>query len=106
MKLLKSIFWLGLAFIVIKPADIDIQTTAQQAGSIATKAGKQIIIDQLTSNQCDNFQCSSSKALTLASSFIAKQNENKENNMPQISEPEFKAKIIAPIPRERIKRNS
>ncbi len=101
MFLVRSAFWLGLAFIVIKPVDIDLKASANAASEIATNAGKQIIIDQLTSNQCDNMQCGSGKILTLAQATFANDKLliNKPNNI-SLSEKN------TPIPRPRINRDS
>ena len=111
MFILKSTFWLGLAFIVIKPMDFDMKAQSEAIGQAAINASQKVIIHQLTTAPCKNLQCSGGKALTLASTFLSN-NEQKPTSLDVASLTNIdSAKTIingisAPKPQPRIKRNS
>ncbi len=71
MFLLKSTFWLGMAFIVIKPVGFDMNSANEAVSQAALNASSKIIINQITSTPCNDLQCSGGKALTLASTILS-----------------------------------
>lgn len=62
MFLLRSMFWLTVAFVVLVPrADID--TTVNSLSTQAVAAGQQLIVDQITATtNCETLQCKGGKA--------------------------------------------
>lgn len=63
--LLRSAFWLIVAFIVIRPG-IDINAAASSLTDGAMKAGQQAIATQIEKTECDTLQCAGGKALLAA----------------------------------------
>lgn len=60
MFLLRSVFWLLLAYIVIRPGmDFDPHAAANQA----VAAGQQLVSEQVDAIQCENLQCLGGKAV-------------------------------------------
>lgn len=57
----RSIFWLTVAFMVIKPG-FDFNTAAAQT----VAAGSQVVAQQIQSIECDSFQCAGGKAVIAA----------------------------------------
>jgi hypothetical protein len=62
MFLVRSAFWLGLAFIVMRP-NIDVGTTIASAQAQALEVGKAVIAEQLLAPQCDTLECVGRNAL-------------------------------------------
>jgi len=63
MFLMRSIFWLLVAYAVIRPGmDIDPRAAANQA----LVAGHQLVSEQVDAIQCDSLQCTASKAVFAA----------------------------------------
>lgn len=65
MFLLRSVFWLTLAFLVIRP-DVNVRDTATALSSDAMARGSQFIAAQIESIECDSLQCIGGKALASA----------------------------------------
>jgi len=63
--LLKSAFWLIVAFIAIRPG-IDINAAASSLTDQAMQAGQQAIATQIENTECDTLQCAGGKALIAA----------------------------------------
>lgn len=63
MFVVRSIFWLTLAYVVIKPA-VDFDPNA--AADRAMAAGQQVIATQIDAIQCDSLQCLGGKAVLAA----------------------------------------
>lgn len=57
----RSVFWLTVAYLVIKPG-VDFNDAAQQAMA----AGSQVVVQQIQSIECDSFQCAGGKAVISA----------------------------------------
>jgi len=68
MFLLRSAFWLGLAFIMIVPKvdhpDLGASATALSAQAVA--AGEKLIVDQINQNTCTTLKCAGSQAMIAA----------------------------------------
>lgn len=67
MFLLRSAFWLGLAFMIIQPASVAL--TADSAGALgeqAVSAGKQVIAQKVAEARCDTLECVGGKAAIAA----------------------------------------
>lgn len=65
MFLLRSIFWLTLAFMVIRPG-VDMRETAATLSSEAMAHGSQFVAAQINAIECDSFTCAGGKALATA----------------------------------------
>lgn len=66
MFLLRSVFWLTVAFILIAPKDVDLGQRAQDMSAQAVAAGQQLIVDQILSADCTSFECAGGKAVLAA----------------------------------------
>ena len=66
MFLLRSAFWLGLAFLVMKPGPVDLADTAETLSASALAAGQQLIVEQIENTECASLQCFGGKALLSA----------------------------------------
>ena len=60
----RSVFWLTVAYMVIKPG-VDF-ADAQAASARAMAAGQQVIAEQIQAIECDSFQCIGELGLTVA----------------------------------------
>jgi hypothetical protein len=65
MFLVRSAFWLILAFVVIRPG-VDVGDTANALSSEAMARGSQFISAQIDAIECDSLQCFGGKALVSA----------------------------------------
>lgn len=65
MFLLRSAFWLTLAFVVIKP-EMDVRDAATNLSAEAMTAGSQFISQQIDAIECDTLQCHGGKAVAVA----------------------------------------
>ena len=65
MFLIRSAFWLTLAFLVIRPG-VDVRDTAATISSEAMARGSQFIAQQIESIECDNLTCIGGKAMANA----------------------------------------
>ena len=66
MFLLRSAFWLTVAFILIAPKDVDLGKRAQDMSAQAVAAGQQIIVEQILASECSTIECVGGKALVAA----------------------------------------
>jgi hypothetical protein len=60
----RSVFWLTLAYIVIKPA-VDLPD-ANALSAQAMAAGSRVIAEQIQTIECDSFECIGGKAIAAA----------------------------------------
>ena len=65
MFLLRSAFWLTLAFVIIRP-DVDVRSSAMSLQTDAMARGSQFVSQQIEAIDCDSFQCIGGKALASA----------------------------------------
>lgn len=65
MFLLRSAFWLTLAFVVIR-GDADLGASAESAAHRALAHGSQFVADQIEAIECDSLQCYGGKAALAA----------------------------------------
>lgn len=65
MFLLRSAFWLVVAFLVMKP-NTDIGAAASALSNTAIAAGQQLISEQVRATDCANLQCQGGKAVLSA----------------------------------------
>lgn len=63
MFILRSAFWLTVAFIVMAPKTVDLGAAAQDFSSQAMAAGQQMIVEQIVADKCNTVQCLGGKAL-------------------------------------------
>jgi hypothetical protein len=93
MFLLRSAFWLCLAFVVMTPRNVDLATTASKLSSHAMAAGEKLIVDQINQNTCTTLQCAGGQAMIAA--LIS---SNPSAGTPMHGTP---AIVPVPIPRPR-----
>jgi hypothetical protein len=62
MFLLRSVFWLTVAFLVIRPG-VDMRDTAEAVAGQALAQGTQFVAQQVQSIECDSIQCFGGKAI-------------------------------------------
>ena len=65
MFLLRSAFWLTVAFVVIRP-DVDLGASAEVAAGQALAHGSQFVAEQIAAVECDSLQCIGGKAVIAA----------------------------------------
>ncbi|KKB82717.1 hypothetical protein VW29_15560 [Devosia limi DSM 17137] len=65
MLLFRSIFWLTIAYVVIKPG-VDFHDAATALSGQAVAAGQQIVAEQVQTIECDTIQCIGGKAVLAA----------------------------------------
>ena len=67
MFLLRSAFWLTLAFLIIRPGiGADVSDSAAQLSRDAMARGSQFVAEQIQSIDCTEIQCLGGKALATA----------------------------------------
>ena len=66
MFLLRSAFWLTVAFLVIAPKDVDLGARATDLSSQALAAGQQVIVSQILAADCASVECFGAKAVVAA----------------------------------------
>lgn len=98
MFIVRSAFWLGLAFVVLQPQDWNVGANAQALTDQAIQAGQGAITSQVSSYECKNIECAGSKALFLASGL--------SQHSPQASSPMQGSPSLShpPAPRPRLLR--
>ena len=62
MFLVRSAFWLTVAFVAFHPKDVDLGATANQISGQAMAAGQQIVVSQLLKNDCLLLRCTDAAA--------------------------------------------
>lgn len=94
MFLLRSAFWLTLAFLVIRPGiGADVGDSAATLSRDAMARGSQFIAAQIESIECSDIQCYGGKALATAALSTS----------PQVGSPMHvrPANTVVPLPRPR-----
>lgn len=61
MFLVRSAFWLTLAFIVIHPKDMDLGAAANQLSGQAMAAGQRLVVAQVLNPDCPLLQCAAAR---------------------------------------------
>lgn len=87
MLLVRSIFWLTLAYIVIKPG-VDLANTASTLSSQAVSAGTRVVAEQVENIECETLQCLGGKAVLSAAM----------QSSPAIGPPMHETPIASPVP--------
>lgn len=62
MFLLRSAFWLTLAFLIIRPG-VDIGASADALTRQAVASGQKLVIEQIIQNECISVECVGGKAV-------------------------------------------
>lgn len=62
MFLVRSAFWLTVAFLVIGPKDVDFGRAADDLSSQAMAVGQQIIAHKVLETECSTLECMGGKA--------------------------------------------
>ena len=57
MFLLRSAFWLTVAFVAFHPKDVDLGATASQLSGEAMAAGQRMVVSQLLNRDCPLLTC-------------------------------------------------
>ena len=63
MFIVRSAFWLAVAFVAMAPKDVDLGATAANLSQQAMAAGQQLIVSQIIQNDCDTIECQGGKAV-------------------------------------------
>lgn len=87
MFLLRSAFWLTLAFLVIRP-DVDMADSAARLSSDAMQAGSQFVAAQIEAIDCTELHCIGGKAMASAAL----------NSLPPTGTPMHVAPVDGPVP--------
>lgn len=66
MFLLRSAFWLTVAFMLIAPKDVDLGQRAQELSAQAVAAGQKVVVSQILSSDCSTIECAGGKAVLAA----------------------------------------
>jgi hypothetical protein len=66
MFILRSAFWLTIAFVAIAPKHVDLGAAAGDFSSQAMAAGQQLIVDQILDAECSTVECMGTKAVVAA----------------------------------------
>ena len=66
MFLLRSAFWLTVAFIALAPHGVDLRGAAGEMSADALAAGQRLIVGQILSADCHTLQCTGGKAILTA----------------------------------------
>lgn len=92
MFIVRSAFWLAVAYMLIKPG-VDFDPTAADR---AMAAGQQVIVQQIAAIECDSLQCVGGKAMLAAAI----------PNPPSIGKPMHVPPMVqdVPYPRPRLHR--
>ena len=59
--ILRSVFWLGLALLIIQPRGMDLSGSAQQLGATAMETGRTVALDGIGQIACDSIECTGAK---------------------------------------------
>ena len=62
MFVLRSAFWLGVAFLVMAPKGTDFGAAATDLSQQAMAAGQQLIVTEILQNDCNTIECLGGKA--------------------------------------------
>ncbi|ODT81656.1 MAG: hypothetical protein ABS76_10890 [Pelagibacterium sp. SCN 64-44] len=92
MFLLRSAFWLTLAFLVIRPG-VDMGDAAATLSSEAMARGSQFVAQQIEAIECDNLTCIGGKAMASAALQTTSQAARPMHAQP--------AAVPVPLPRPR-----
>jgi hypothetical protein len=63
MFIVRSAFWLGVAFLVMAPKGTDFGAAATDLSQLAMAAGQQVIVSQILENDCTTIECLGGKAV-------------------------------------------
>jgi len=99
MFLVRSAFWLGLAFVIIQPQGMDFGAKASAIGSSVTRSGQEAFVQHLDSLDCNSLKCAGGKAVLLASG-------NRNNSSQASTMQDSQSLTLAPVPRPRPDRAS
>lgn len=82
----RSVFWLGLAYMVIRPG-VDLP----DAGALSARAmaaGTQVVAEQVSNIECDSLQCVGGKAVIAAAL----------QSSPSVGLPMHETPTVSPVP--------
>lgn len=89
MFILRSAFWLTVAFFMMAPQSVDLGAAAQDFSSQAVTAGQGLIVSQVLAKDCNTVQCLGGKALVAAAitSSPSVDNAMQDSSMPPVPLP-------------------
>lgn len=91
MFLVRSAFWLTVAFLVIRPG-MGIDTDALKHQAVAT--GQKLVLEQVLRTQCTSLECASAQAVVAVATM-------QTTSTPSVVSPMQSSSIVAPVPRPR-----
>ncbi|MCF6303427.1 MAG: hypothetical protein L3J13_09560 [Devosiaceae bacterium] len=108
MPIVKSIFWLGVAFVVIGP-QIDYQGSASSISNQAINAGQQLLVEQTNVATCSTIECLGTKMAVSAGvkaiEDFLEPASNTNNTTSQTMNDFSTTALLVPKPRARISRS-
>jgi hypothetical protein len=90
MFLLRSMFWLTVAYVVMQP-QVDLRQTGESLSTSAVAVGQQVVLQTLRTGECASLECQAGKVL--ASAVLTK-NPSSDSTMQD-------SHSTVPIPRPR-----
>jgi hypothetical protein len=84
MFLVRSAFWLTVAFLVIGPKDVDLGRAAGDLSSQAMAAGQQMIAQKVLETECSTLECMGGKAVIAAA--LPSSNPSADSSMQDSSQ--------------------
>ena len=66
MFLLRSAFWLTVAFVVVAPKDVDLGARATDLSSQALAAGQHAVVSRILEQECTTVECFGARAVVAA----------------------------------------
>jgi hypothetical protein len=88
MFLVRSAFWLTVAFIAIGPKNVDIGAVAGDLSAQAIAAGSELVVDHVLNAECTTLECVGGKAIiattlkTIPSSDPSMQDSMSDSSVP------------------------
>lgn len=64
--ILRSVFWLGLALLVIQPPGADLAGSAKRLGDVAMETGRAAALDGIGQIACEGLECAGAKLVAQA----------------------------------------
>ncbi len=109
MFLLRSIFWLALAFIILRPDGFEDRADIGAIKEAAIKNTQLALVENLGLNPCNNLECSTNKTLKIAATFVSGTEKysirnGEETDLQKNRGMSITNHSLAPIPKERIKK--
>lgn len=101
MFLVRSAFWLTVAFIVMRPHNVDLGATASAISGQALAAGQQMVTEQILKGDCPMAACTTAAAIVRSASLV--RTASTEPNTPSIDPTMQDSSMNQPAPFPRMR---